>query len=257
MRLRCTLVFALAALPGSLWAQSLFDGTWIIESDATKVSDRPEMYTLDRGRFCCVQTNLSIKADGLDHKVAKGPYVDTEKVRVVDDRTVEVVVKKAGKVMFTTTFVVSEDRDKLTAATKDTTEAEAVFLETLYQRVQKGPTGAHALSGSWRGYKTKKSANGSIITYKCTDEGFSAETPLGEKYYGKFDGKFYPTEDDPGHTLAAVKRIDTNTVELTQKREGKITGVLRLTVSADGKFIHGVFERKDGVSNSFEMRKQP
>jgi hypothetical protein len=104
----------------------------------------------------------------------------------------------------------------------------------------------------------KRSKNGSIIKYKCTADGFSAETPLGEKFDAKFDGKFYPVEDDPGHTMVSLKLINANTVEQTGKRDGKIVSVMRLTVSPDGKSIHGVWESKEGnASNDFDMRKQP
>src|SRR5260370_23060022 len=160
--------------------------------------------------------------------------------------------------MYTETYAVSADANILTNTSKDTTEAEAVTVETIYQRVDKGPSGAHAISGSWRAYKTKRSRNGSIIKYKCTKDGFSAETPLGEKYYGKFDGQFYPTEDYPGHTLASTKLINPNTVALTQKREGKISGILRLTVAPDGKSIHRMFVTKpDNAVSTFGMEKEP
>jgi hypothetical protein len=104
----------------------------------------------------------------------------------------------------------------------------------------------------------KRSKNGSVIKYKCTADGFSAETPLGEKFDAKFDGKFYPVEDDPGHTMVSLKLINANTVEQTGKRDGKIVSVMRLTVSPDGKSIQGVWESKEGnASNDFDMRKQP
>ena len=104
----------------------------------------------------------------------------------------------------------------------------------------------------------QRSRNGSIIRYKCTADGFSAETPLGEKFDAKFDGKFYRVEDDPGHTFVSLKLIDANTVEQTGKRDGKIISVMRLTVSPDGKSIHGVRENKeDNTTGAFEMHKQP
>jgi len=77
---------------------------------------------------------------------------------------------------------VSLDGKTLTQVVKDTTEAQAVTIETVSKRVEQGPDGAHFLSGSWQAYKTNKSKNGSIITYRCTADGFSAETPLGEKF---------------------------------------------------------------------------
>ncbi len=252
------LLIAMLIMPGALCAQSPFDGTWVINSDSAQLSEKPEVYVLSDGIFCCFLTVSKVKADGQDHKVVPSAYADAESGRIVGAHTVEVIAKKNDKVMYTETYAVSADANILTNTSKDTTEAEAVTVETIYQRVDKRPSGSHAISGSWRAYKTKKSRNGSIIKYKCTKDGFSAETPLGEKYYGKFDGQFYPTEDDPGHTLASAKLLNPNTVELTQKREGKISGILRLTVAPDGKSIHRMFVRKpDNAVSTFGMEKEP
>jgi len=244
-------------LRAQVCAQSPFDGTWLIKSDTGKLPEKPQVLLLDKGMFCCM-LEQKVKADGQEHQLPASASADTAKIQVASAHSVEVVVKKDGKEMFTTTYMVSDDGNTLTEEFRDTTEKETVITEVLYHRLEKGTAGAHEISGSWRAHKSKKSQNGSIIKYKCTAEGFSAETPLGEKYYGKFDGKFYPTEDDPYHTLASAKLIDRNTVELTQKRGETIISVLRLTVSADGKSIHAVFESKlNNTSSSFEMEKQP
>jgi hypothetical protein len=92
------------------------------------------------------------------------------------------------------------------------------------KRVEHGPAGSHALSGTWRAYKTKRSKNGAIIRYRCTADGFSAETPLGEKYDAKFDGKDYPVEDDPAHTMVAVKLVSATTVEQTNNAVERLLG---------------------------------
>jgi hypothetical protein len=63
---------------------------------------------------------------------------------------------------------------------------------------------------------------------------------LGEKYDAKFDGKFYPVEDDPGHTMTFVKLLNPTGVEITSKRGEKIISVLHLSVMPDGKSIHGI-----------------
>jgi len=102
--------------------------------------------------------------------------------------------------MFTETDTVSPGGYTLTQQVKDTTEAEAVTVESLNRRVGKWTDGTHAISGSWKAYKVVRSKNSSMIEYKCTAEGFNTETPLGEKFEAKFDGRFYPVADDPGHT---------------------------------------------------------
>lgn len=236
-------------------AQSPFDGTWIIDTNTTQIPRKPAVYLIAKGMF--QWAGAEIKADGTDQKVPETGYWDTISVRVVDDHTVEIISKKAGKPMFTEVDTVSPDGGTLTQVVKDTTEAQAVTIETLSKRVEQGPAGSHALSGSWQAYKTNQSKNGSTIKYRCTAEGFSGETPLGEKFDAKFDGKDYPVEDDPAHSMVSVKLLNPNTVEQTGKRDGKIVGVLRLTVALDGETIHATYQNKEAnTTTSYEMRKQ-
>lgn len=234
---------------------SPFDGTWIIDSAATQLPQKPVVLLLANGMYG--PTGQQIKADGTDQKVPETGYSDTMSVRIVDDRTVEIILRKAGKTMFTELDAVSADGRTLTQVVKDTTEAQAVTIETVSRRLEKGPDGSHALSGSWQAYKVNRSKNGSVITYRCTAYGFSARTSLGEGFDAKFDGNFYPVEDDPAHTMVMLKLLDSSTVEQTNKRDGKIVSVLRLTVSPDGKTIHASYENKeDNTTTRSKMRKQ-
>jgi hypothetical protein len=245
---------------GTSFAQSPFDGTWIINTDTAQLPEKPEVYALAKGTFhcsTCVPTR-NIKADGHDRKVAGSSYFDTESVRVVDAYTVEFVSKKAGKTMFTEIDTISPDGQTLTEVVKDTTEAEPVTIEILSHRVGQGPAGSHALSGSWRAYKISRSKNGATIKYRCTADEFSAESPLGEKFDAKFDGKDYPVEDDPGHTMVSVKLLGPNEVDVTGKRNGKVVGILHLSVLPGGESIHVVFEDKESnTTTTYEMQKQP
>ena len=250
------LFILLILTPATLFAQSSFDGTWVLDPP---VPQKPIEYSLVNGVFHCSGciANVEVKADGVDHRVAESDYWDTLNVQSLNARSVEIIAKKAGKTMYMEFATVSPDGATLTQLIKDMTEAETVTVETLAHKLDKGPPDAHAISGSWRAYQTNRSGNGSLITYKCSKEGFSGETPLGEKYAAKFDGKFYPVEDDPGHTLVAAKLLNPNTVELTHKRNDKIVSVARMTVAPDGKSIHVVFENKDaGTTTNFDFHKK-
>ena len=252
--MRTLLAFLLLSQSGST-TPSPFDGTWIIDSPSTQLPQKPVVFLLAQGTFG--PTGQQIKADGSDQRVPETGYWDTISVRIVDDRTVEIISKKAGKTIFTEVDTVSADSKTLTPVVKDTTEAQAVTIETVSKRLEKGPDGSHALSGSWQAYKVNRSRNGSIITYRCTAQGFSAQTPLGEKFDAKFDGNFYPVEDDPAHTMVMLKLLAPNTVEQTAKRDGKIVAVSRMTVSPDGKTIHATYENKENnTTTRSEMRKQ-
>lgn len=239
------------------FGQSLFDGTWLF---AVQLPQEPAVYLLAKGTFHCsgCLANMEIKADGDDHKVAETAYWDTVNLQIVDAHTVEFIAKKAGKTTFTEVDAVSPDGTTLTQLVKDTTEAETVTIGTRNRRIKKGPAGAHAISGSWRAYKTNRSRNGSIIQYKCTADGFRAETPLGERFYAKFDGKDYPVEDDPGHTMVSAKLVSPDTVELTSKRNGKVVAIKHMSVVPGGKSLHVILENKEGnTTTTFDLQKEP
>src|SRR5216684_7383435 len=192
----------LLLLSPTLFGQSPFDGTWIT---TPPLQQKPAMYMLAKGVFRCsgCMADMEVKADGDDHKVAGTAYWDTLNVQMVDAHTVVIIAKKAGKTMLTEVDAISPDGSTLTQVVKDTTEAETVTIETRNRRIEKGPNGSHAISGSWRAYKTNRSRNGSIIKYKCTADGFIAETPLGEGFNARFDGKDYPVKDDHGRTMVS------------------------------------------------------
>ena len=254
-----SMALLLAALfPSTSRAQSPFDGTWVIDSDENRnyAAEKPFVLSLANGIFR--DGNRVLKADGKDQKVPARGYWDTVSVRIVDQHLVEVTSKKAGKPMYTETDTVSPDGNTLTQVVKDTTEAEAVTFESQFRRIAPAPPGAHSVSGSWQIFKQSRSANRTIITYKCTSQGFRAETPLGEKFDAKFDGKFYLIEDDPARTMVAVKQIDANTVEMTNQRDGKVVFVVRLEVSPDGKSIRASSESKeDGSVKTWGLHKKP
>lgn len=240
-------------------AQSPFDGTWLIDPHSFELPKEPIKFLLEKGWFYCAGCtgNISTQADGQERRIPESSYWDMATVRVADERTVEIITKKNGKVLYAETEIVSPDGNELTQIVRDTTEAETVTTETHLRRIKKGPRGAHLVSGSWRAFKADKSRNALIITYRCTADGFSAETPLGEKYDAKFDGKFVLTKDDPGETMVAVKRIDERTVETTIKRGEEIVGSSRLAVSSDGQTLHAVFYSKSGKqTSSLVMKKQ-
>jgi hypothetical protein len=79
----------------------------------------------------------------------------------------------------------------------------------------------------------------------------------GQSYDAKFDGKEYPVTGDPGHTVVTLKRIDDNTVEETDRRNGKVTDEIRIAAAKDGKTID--VTDKDpvhGQTTTYTLEKQ-
>jgi hypothetical protein len=57
--------------------------------------------------------------------------------------------------------------------------------------------------------------------------------------------------------MVMLRLSNPNTVEQTNKRDGKVVGVLGLMVAPDGKTIHATYENKENDTTAgSEMRKQ-
>ena len=59
--------------------------------------------------------------------------------------------------------------------------------------------------------------------------------PTHNEWTGKFDGKDYPLTGDPTADARSYKQVNDRTLELTVKKDGKVTVSGRIVVSADGK----------------------
>jgi len=256
MKIAALFLLALSLMPCGVRGQSPFDGTWRIEtSTKDDPNEKPLEFQVSGGMYR--SRDRVLKADGKDQSVPVTGYWDTARVRIVDGHTVEIVWKKAGKPTYRETDTVSADGNTLTQVVEDTTEAQAVTFENRYRRVAPAAQDAHILSGAWQAFAHKRSANSTIIRYQCTGEKFVAETPLGERLEAKLDGKFYPIEDDPGHTMVSVKLVDRYTIEQTNQRDGKVVFIVTLRVTSDGKTIHASSESKeDGSLKMWELHKQ-
>jgi len=255
------LLFAVVLLaPVVLFAQSPFDGTWMTKLDTAQFPTKPQTYMLNKGMYECVTCipKVAVKADGSDQKVTGHPYYDTLAAKVVDASSVELIQKKDGKTLYTETDTVSPDGNSMTAKFNDQTEAQAVTGDMTLARISKGPSGSHALSGSWRMEKANNiSSNGLKVTYQSTADGMKMADPNGGSYDAKFDGKFVAVAGDPAHAMVSVKRINANTLEETYQVDGKVTGVSRMTVGPDGKSINVEFTDKlQGTTTKYTMEKQ-
>jgi hypothetical protein len=243
-------------------AQSAFDGTWKFDVNKAQFPKKPDVYLLQGGMYNCKTCvpPIDIKADGQDQKVTGHPYFDTVSVKVVDDRTIEETHKKDGKIVTASKTVVSPDGNTATWEFSDSsaTNAAPVTGKGESTRVAKGPAGSHAISGSWRTSKVENvSDNGLLVTFKLEGDTLNMSSPIGQSYSAKLDGTDAPYKGDPGTTSVSVKRIDKNTIEETDKRDGKVIGVSRMTVSPDGKTMTAVWTDKlHGTNGQIVADKQ-
>jgi hypothetical protein len=71
---------------------------------------------------------------------------------------------------------------------------------------------------------------------KVTVDGVDGDgKPAHNEWTGNFDGKDYPVTGDPVSDTRAYTRVNDHTLEMTIKKDGKLTATGRVVVSADGK----------------------
>lgn len=232
-------LFGAWLLPTVVIAQSPFDGTWRVVPGSEQFPTKPDVYLLQGGTYHCPTCDppLEIQADGEDHRIA-APCYDTVSVKMVDDRTIQETDKRNGKTVGTSRMEVSSDGKTATLEYTESCNAKGDVItgKNLLSRVAKGQRGSHAISGSWRTTKNlSMSENALVVTMKLEGDMFSFSDPTEQSYTAKLDGTDTPIKGDLSNTVVSVRRIEKNTVEQTNKSDGKIVEINRMTVSANGK----------------------
>lgn len=244
--MRKILFALLLVLPSLALGQSPFDGTWKVDLNKADFSKKPDVYEVNNGMYRCDSCvpKIEIKADGQDQKVSGHPYYDLMAVKIVDDHTIEETDKRGDKVVGTSKYSVSSDGKKLTIDWVDSGQpaGEPIKGVATFTRVGKAP-GGNAVSGSWRVKNAEGSDNGLTFTFKSEGDGLSMSTPTGQSYTAKIDGTEAPYQGDPGTTTVSLNRIG-DSIEETDKRDGKAVYVTKMTVSADGKTMNVTVDDK-------------
>jgi hypothetical protein len=249
---------ALLTMPMLAAAQNAFDGTWKLDTNKVEPSKKPVVFLLQSGMYECKTCTppYKVKADGTDQPVSGNPYYDTVAIKVVSDHEVEETDKKDGKVVSTMTSTVSPDGSTLTTEGSDSSNTNGgppVTFKGQATRVAKGPVGSNAISGSWRLGKIESLSDNAIVwTYKVSGDEITMTNPTGQSYTAKLNGTDAPMKGDPGTTSVSVQMKGKGTLEETDKRDGKVIGVWRMTVAADGKTAKGsYFDKLRNATDDF------
>jgi len=248
----CALVFSAAAWAATATpAGSPFDGTWRTDMAQTRLSPKPVSFYLSDGWYHCTTCapSIDVQADGQEHPVSGQSY-DTLSVTVVDPHTLSLVAKKAGKVVYEQTRTVSADGKVLTVKTTihpmDNNAPET--FEATGKRSGIAPSGVHATSGNWIVEKENGSANALTTTYKLNGDELTMSEPDGATYTAKLDGGDFPVKGSYGFDTVSVKKIDGHTIEETDKRDGTVVDIAKMTVNGKTMTIVDTDPRTDRTS---------
>ena len=256
-------VLAALLMPLQAAPQSALDGTWKMDTNKIGFPKEPDVFLLQDGMYECKSCTppYKVKADGSDQSVSGHPYFDSVAIKAVNDHQIEETDKKAGKVVSTSTSTVSSDGNTLMFVFSDSSNTNGgppVTGKGEATRVAKGPAGSNAISGSWRTTKIEGvSDNATNWTYKVSGGEITMTNPTGQSYTAKLNGTDAPMKGDPGVTSVSVKMIGKDTLEETDKRDGKVIGVFKMTVAADGKTATASYDDKlQKRTSTFDVTKQ-
>ena len=105
---------------------------------------------------------------------------------------------------------------------------DVIAGKDILSRVAKGPSGSHAISGSWRiSKRLSRSNNALVVTLKPEGDKFSFADPSGKSYEAKLDGTETPFKGDLAHTIVRRSASAKNVIEETNKRDGKVVEIDR------------------------------
>ena len=140
--------------------------------------------------------------------------------------------------------------------------------------VSLGAAAADSCSGTWKMNAQKSTYNPGpapknlTVVIECDDNNYKIDAtgtdgdgkPLHVQYSAKFDGKDYPAAGSPNVDAVSIKRIDANTIETLQKKDGKVMMTVTSKVSKDGKTRtstwHGKTAEGQDVHNVVVFDKQ-
>jgi hypothetical protein len=239
MRLAAFASFSLVLLSTSVLsrAQSPFDGTWLLKPSQSKLDPKPFIMYTSQGWFHCdsCEPPYVVPADGQDHAVTSHAY-DSVSVTLVDPHSIKFVYKKDGKVTSEEVDTVSADTKMLKfTATNYAQNGQVGHAGASLKRIGVLPAGVHATSGKWQVVGFTDTENDLLTTYKTNGDEFTMTDPTGDNYTAKFDGSDYPYKGSYGANAVSLKKIDAHTIEETDKRDGKVVSVTKMTVAPNGK----------------------
>ena len=215
-------------------AASPIDGTWKADVSSSKLSTKPDVFTLKDGTYSCSSCvpAYSLPADGKPHPVADHAYWDAASVSAVDASTISITRYRKGTPIGTVKVTAATDGSMLTLTNTSSDNADGKLLTTtsMTKRVGPAPAGAHAVSGSWVGVNDGAQIADENLTAKMSMANNTITLMLGsgEHYTAKLGGPQVPFVGDKAGATVAVIKSGAGFVE-TDYVNGKAIGTYAYT----------------------------
>jgi hypothetical protein len=154
----------------------------------------------------------------------------------IDPNRFERALYNSGRLLNTRRLQLSADGRTLTEETEATSPSGQKIVTTVVFRRASGDKG---LVGLWTPESSKSSTPPEVVYETVGANGLKISTRLANPstVTAMLDGKPVPVTGEAviSGTMTAAKQLDASTLELTNSREGTVTGKSVRVVSADGK----------------------
>ena len=232
---RALVLLPLACLAaGAAWgADDPMVGDWKLNPQKSTLIDEMKVASLGGNKYSFDLGGGSPETIAVDGTDQPGIAGTTLAVTAVSADEWRVVRKKNGSVEVTGIWTLSKDgatlHDDFTGISDN---GNTIHLVYLYARRGGGP----GFAGDWVSTSTQVDTVYVVQVRPYEGDGLSIiYTSEGATRNLKFDGMDYP---NPGSkTVSSAQRVNERTIELTNKRDGKVVGTQKISVSEDGKTL--------------------
>jgi hypothetical protein len=221
-----------------VWAANEpFVGEWKLDSSKSKLTDQMKVESVAGNKYAFDFGGGSAETIAVDGTDQPGLAGTTLSVTIEGPDSWKVVRKKDGHILLTGIWKLSKDgntlKDDYTEFGQDGSNSNVKYV---YQRT----AGTAGFAGTWEG--TSETMNAAIVLKVQLYDGNGLSfinASEGATTSVKFDGKDYPKAGPnvtAGSTCTA-RRVNEDTLEMTDKFNGKITDTRQIQLSTDRKTL--------------------
>jgi hypothetical protein len=222
---------------GMAWAaENPLIGEWKLDPSKSRLPDemKVERESGNKYEFDLGLGREPIVVDGTDQPAYGGTLLS---VSAEAPDTWIVQRKKDGRLLIMGTWKLSKDGSTLTDYFREfESDGSTLSVDYIYQRTG----GGSGFAADWQSIKETMNSPYFVQVKEFQADGLSFITPSENKTQNvKFDGKDYPNEGpNVGRgASSSIRRLDTRTLVITDKTDGKVTDTETIALSADLKIL--------------------
>jgi hypothetical protein len=223
---------------GTVWAATdPLAGNWKLNPARSKLTDQMKVTEAGKNTYTLNfsgDNTETVVADGTDQP---GLFGSTASITILSPHKWKMMRKTGGKVTISAIWELSEDGNTLTDHfTGYRADGSTTNLLYVYARIG----GTSGFAGTWESTQEEVNSTFEMQIQTYADGGLSFIFPAQKISKNiKFDGKDYAAEGPnlPQGYGTSGKRVSDQSVELTDKINGKVFDTQQVEVSPDGKTL--------------------